>query len=289
MFCKAMSVSAEPVIKYLRLLQEQGQTHVSVDDEARVILREFYRRARGGVVQPVAPAKTADVRPVVQSTVAQPKTTPAIKVSGGSAIDQIASLKQQSVNLSSVRALGTLRNTLVFSVGNPSADVMLIGEAPGFDDERLGEPFVGKAGQKLDGILKAMGLSREESYLTNLVKYRPSIPNQTTMNRRPSIEEIAACLPVFKEELKIVKPKVIIALGVTVAQYLMDSTKSISDLRGEFYEYQGVPLRVTYHPSYILQEGATPEKRELWEDMLAVMDLLKMPINEKQRGYFLPK
>ena len=163
---------------------------------------------------------------------------------------------------------------------------MLVGEAPGYDEERLGEPFVGKAGQKLDGILKAMGVERKNTYITNIVKFRPAMPNQTTNNRQPTSEELAAFMPFIQEEIKVVAPKVIIALGGTAAQALLASEESVVNMRGEFHDCDGVPLRVTYHPSYILHNEATSEKRKIWEDMLAVMDLLQMPVSEKQRGFF---
>lgn len=290
-------MSAEPVIQYLRQLQTQGQTHISVDDEARLILREFYIRAQGKPSTPVAQQQA----PVASAAVSLLKEEPAkpaaqeappkeeITLTGNTPSEKLAELKRYVASSPTTKALGTLRQTMVFSAGNPNADIMLVGEAPGFDDERLGEPFIGKAGQKLTGILQAMGSKREDAYLTNIVKYRPASANQTTMTRKPSSEELAAFLPVFQEEVKVVAPKIIIALGAKAAQSLLASESNVADLRGSFHEYQGIPLRVTYHPSYILQDGNTPEKRELWEDMLAVMGLLDMPISEKQQGYFKQK
>ncbi|MBK1831942.1 uracil-DNA glycosylase [Verrucomicrobiaceae bacterium R5-34] len=301
---------AQPLIDYLRHLQGQGQTHVSIDDEARLILREFFIRAKTG--KPSQPAAKQAVpasasapaqAPAQPAPAAQPTnvdlTTPAapapkeksdrITVAGGSQEEKLAQLKHQASQWAPAKALGTLRQTMVFSHGSPNADIMLVGEAPGFDEERMQEPFVGLAGQKLDGILGAMGLSRSSVYLTNIVKFRPSMVNQTTNNRKPSLEERAACMPIFQAEIDIVAPKVIIALGGTAAQSLLDSTEPVTKLRGAFHEFSGVPVRVTYHPSYILHNEATSEKRKLWEDMLSVMELLNMPINDKQRGYFLPK
>ena len=286
-----MSVSAESVINYLHQLEVQGQTHVNVDDEARLILRDFYINATQK--KEVVSAKEPVIDPIKinENTPSNDLKSELIKpiIKGGNAEEKILSLKQQAARWQPARELGTLRQTLVFSTGNPNADIMLVGEAPGFDDERLGEPLVGKAGQKLDGILVAMGLSRDQVYITNLVKFRPSMPNQTASNRKPSVEEIKVCEALFHEELKIVRPKVIIALGVTPAQVLLNSEVSVKELRGQLYDYLGTPLRVTYHPSYILHDGNTPEKRELWEDMLAVMELLQLPISEKQLGYFLKK
>lgn len=291
-------MTAEPLIQYLRQLESQGQTHVSVDDEARKILREFYIRARGGGVakqaspqaqaQAVAQPKENTPQPKPELVRAEPvqAEAAALVATGSTAAEKIDSLKRQVSKWGPVQALTGLRNTMVFSVGNPEADIMLVGEAAGYDEERLGEPFVGKAGQKLDGILKAMGVERRNVYISNIVKFRPSMPNQTTNNRKPTREEMDACLPFVCEEVKVVAPKIIIALGGTAAQALLSCEKSVGIMRGEFHEFAGIPLRVTYHPSYILNNEATSEKRELWEDMLAVMDHLKMPVSDKQRGYF---
>lgn len=300
-----MSSSAAPLIDYLRELEGRGEKYISVDDDARKILREFYLRARNGTVasaSAVSPNKAAGVKPVAAKTadVAELSAeTPhvetqqhdaaaadGLQASGSSAKEKIASLKRQVAKWPAVLALADLRKTMVFSVGNPEADIMLVGESPGYDEERLGEPFVGKAGQKLDGILKAMGVERNNTYITNIVKFRPAMPNQTTNNRQPTSEELAAFMPFIQEEIKVVAPKVIIALGGTAAQALLASEESLVNMRGEFHDCDGVPLRVTYHPSYILHNEATSEKRKIWEDMLAVMDLLQMPVSEKQRGYF---
>ena len=302
-------MSAAPVIEYLRQLELQGETHVNVDDEARLILREFYLRARAGntagntadkTAGNTAGHKPATVSRAVpepqesplpgrpENQVAEPVASPEqLVVTGGSAAERIISLKRQAAGWGPVRALDSLRQTMVFSVGNPEADVMLIGEAPGYDEERLGEPFVGKAGQKLDGILKAMGLARRDVYMTNVVKFRPAMPNQTTNSRKPTSAEMDACMPFIHAEVEVVAPKVIIVLGGTPAQALLGAEGSVVSLRGEFHEFAGVPVRVTYHPSYILHNEATAEKRKLWEDMLSVMDYLKMPVSDKQRGFFL--
>lgn len=300
-----MSSSAAPLIDYLRELEGRGEKYISVDDDARKILREFYLRARNGTVasaSAVSPNKVAGVKPVAAKTAdvaglnaetANVKTqqhdvaaTDGLQASGSSAQEKIASLRRQVAKWPAASALTDLRKTMVFSVGNPEADIMLVGESPGYDEERLGEPFVGKAGQKLDGILKAMGVERKNTYITNIVKFRPAMPNQTTNNRQPTSEELAAFMPFIQEEIKVVAPKVIIALGGTAAQALLASEQSVVNMRGEFHDCDGVPLRVTYHPSYILHNEATSEKRKIWEDMLAVMDLLQMPVSEKQRGYF---
>ncbi|MBT7960170.1 MAG: uracil-DNA glycosylase [Akkermansiaceae bacterium] len=292
-------MSAEPLVSYLRQLQAMGQTHVSVDDDARLILREFYMRARAGnaaVVEKEAqslPVRQPESKSEVKfsETPVEPATlaASALTVSGGNAREKIENLRQQAEKWKPARDLGSLRQTMVFSTGNPEADVMLVGEAPGFDEERLREPFVGKAGQKLDNILRAMGLDRKQCYLSNIVKFRPAMSNQTTNNRKPTKDEMASCMPFIEQEVSIVEPKVIIALGGTAAHALLGCDLAVAKMRGSFHTFHGIALRVTYHPSYILHNEATSEKRKLWEDMLEVMGFLGMPVSDKQKSFFLTK
>ena len=201
--------------------------------------------------------------------------------------EKLAYLRKRAENWKPARSLGSLRDTMVFAVGNPHARLMLVGEAPGFDEERLGEPFVGKAGQLLNKILAAMGLKREEVYISNVCKWRPSMgENQGTGNRAPSPEEIAACLPLIMAEIRAVRPSCIICLGASSAKGLLQRELSVGSARGQWLECQGVPVRVTYHPSYLLRNENLSARRAVWEDMLAAMALLGMPISDKQRGYF---
>ena len=292
-----MPVSAEPLVSYLRQLEAQGQTHVNIDDEARVILRAFYKNTIG---QGAAAQKSVDKapQPAARENTPAPasdasdsgnRAETSVVVNGSSPAEKIDSLRRLAEKWQPARSLGSLRQTMVFSTGNPEADIMLVGEAPGFDEERLREPFVGKAGQKLNDILRAMGIGRKQCYISNIVKFRPAMQNQTTNNRKPTAEEMASCMPFIEKEVNIVQPKVIIALGGTAAQGLLDRADSVARMRGTFHTYQGIPLRVTYHPSYILHNEATSEKRKLWEDMLEVMTLLGMPISAKQQSFFLPK
>ena len=297
-----MSSVAEPLIHYLRQLEARGQTHVTIDDDVRPILREFFIRAKTGkpssppaqVVQavqtPTALAAQKSPETIMPEAPAEPqKAVTEVMITGDTKAEKISALKKQAGNWQPVKSLGTLRQSMVFSTGNPDADIMLVGEAPGFDEERLLEPFVGKAGQKLDGILTAMGIERKNTYISNIVKFRPSMPNQTTNNRKPTPEEMAACFPFIHAEVEIVQPKVIIALGGTAAQALLSREDAVAKMRGQFHEFAGIPLRVTYHPSYILHNEATSERRNLWEDMLSIMKLLETPISAKLRDYFLPQ
>jgi len=289
---------AEPLVDYLRQLERNGETHVHLDEEARVILREFYVRARGGAKKGVTVQKVEEEKKVelvskaVEKKVvveASKEVVTELKVEGVTAAEKIAGLKVQAAGWGAAKALGTLRGEMVFSAGHPEADIMFVGEAPGYVEEQKGEPFVGPAGQKLDGILKAMGLSRAEVYLTNIVKFRPAMANQTTNNRKPTVEEMQVCMGFVRAEISVVEPKVVVALGGTAAEGMLGVQGKVGDFRKKFHDVEGVPVRVTYHPSYLLHNEATEGKRAVWEDMLAVMDYLGMDINAKQRGYFLPK
>ena len=272
----------DSLIDFLQAEQARGRSHVFLDDSARDGLRDLFRRSR----QPVPPPASAPTAPHS----AAPAVKQDVVVSGKGKAEQLAGLRKQTEHWTPAIALGTLRETMVFATGNPDAEIMLVGEAPGYNEEKEGEPFVGPAGQKLNDILKAMGVRREDVYISNLVKFRPSLPKQTTNNRKPSPEEMAACLPLVMAEISVVQPKIIIALGGTAAEGLLGLEGTVGSMRGKWHEVSGIPARVTYHPSYLLQSGGSNDvKRALWEDMLAAMEKLGMPISEKQRGFFLPK
>lgn len=193
------------------------------------------------------------------------------------------------------RALGSLFETVVFATGNPSAEIVFVGEAPGAEEEKLRKPFVGPAGRKLDQVLKAMGLDRDQVYISNVVKFRPKMGDgrfQGARNRPPSQEEMASCLPFLRAEIEVVRPRVLVALGRTAAEGLLERGGAIAAFRGQVHDFGGLPVVVTYHPSYLLrQESASQEeglraKRQVWEDMLRVMALAGLPVTEKQRRYF---
>jgi len=159
------------------------------------------------------------------------------------------------------------RNKVVFGVGNPHARLMFIGEGPGADEDRLGEPFVGRAGQLLTKIITAMKLSREEVYITNVVKCRP--PN----NRNPELEEATTCLPYLHKQVELVNPEFIVLLGLVASTYMIqDPAITIRDLRAKEHSFHGKPMFVTYHPAALLRNPAL--KRPVWEDMQKVMKLL---------------
>ena len=200
--------------------------------------------------------------------------------------DQLNALARQAKRDPESRALGTLRDTMVFATGNPDADLMFVGEAPGYEEEKRKKPFVGPAGQLLTKIIEAMGLSRDDVYISNIVKFRPMVgegSSQGRSNRKPTVIEMAACVKYVRAEIDVVQPKVIVALGGTAAQGLLGLQGSIGKLRNQFHDLDGTPVMVTYHPSYLLYreiEGPAAvkaEKRKVWDDMQLVLAKLGRP------------
>jgi len=198
-----------------------------------------------------------------------------------------AELSQRALACMKCPQLAAARKNVVFGVGDINAQLMFIGEAPGADEDEQGEPFVGRAGELLTKIIKAMGLSRESVYIGNILKCRPDTPGQSSGNRKPTADEMATCIPYLHEQIDLIRPRVIVALGATAMEGLLGKTLGITKLRGTWKTYRGTPLMPTYHPAYLLRNQAMSEKRKVWEDMLAVMEKLEMPISEKQRNYFL--
>jgi uracil-DNA glycosylase len=158
------------------------------------------------------------------------------------------------------------RKQIVFGVGNPDADLMFVGEAPGRDEDIQGIPFVGRAGQKLTQIIEAIGLKREDVYIANVIKCRPP------ENRNPEPDEVEQCEPFLFRQVDTIKPKVIVALGTFAAKSLLKTTDSISRLRGRVYDYRGAKLIPTFHPAFLLRNPSC--RREVWEDMKKVRALL---------------
>ena len=182
---------------------------------------------------------------------------------------------------------------VVLGVGSLGADIFFCGEAPGAEEELEGEPFVGPAGQLLTRMIQGMGLKREQVYIGNIMNWRPEMEtgsdNVQVGNRPPTPEELRFCLPFLRAQLDIVQPRLIVALGKTAAEGLLGagSFRALGDVRSRWHQFGGVPLMVTYHPSYILRSQSQNSKRQIWEDLLKVMERAGLPISDKQRGYFL--
>ncbi|MBV9072555.1 MAG: uracil-DNA glycosylase [Acidobacteria bacterium] len=162
------------------------------------------------------------------------------------------------------------RKQIVFGVGNPRADIMFVGEAPGADEDIQGEPFVGRAGQLLNNMISAMGIRREDVYIANIIKCRP--PG----NRTPEREECDTCSPFLMRQIEVVKPKMIVALGAVAAKTLLGVNDAMINLRGRVYDFRNTKLAVTYHPAYLLRDPR--QKKEAWKDLQMVMKYLGMTV-----------
>jgi len=164
------------------------------------------------------------------------------------------------------------RTQIVFGAGNPKSHLVFVGEAPGFDEDKSGKPFVGAAGQLLTRIINAMHLNRDMVYICNILKCRP--PN----NRRPEPDEMEACFGYLETQLDIIKPDIICTLGNTASQTLLNVKTSISAMRGRFYDYKGIPVMPTFHPSYLLRNES--KKKEVWQDMQMVMKKMQDSVSQ---------
>jgi uracil-DNA glycosylase family 4 len=178
-------------------------------------------------------------------------------------------------------SLGSLRTNAVPGEGNPAARIFFIGEGPGADEDAQGRPFVGRAGKLLDKIIAAMGLKRSDVFIGNVLKCRP--PD----NRDPKGDEIISCLPYLQSQIELINPDVIVALGAHAARTLLETNKSIGQLRGRFHEYYSgigrpaVKLMATYHPAYLLRNYSTDNRKRVWEDMKKVLAELELPLPQR--------
>lgn len=245
---------------------------------------DFYRRpVEEGVevaLQAVTPPEVVESVPKNNSLM--PKATrsapqPASASATSLPIISLTDTKNKPAALAAIREyigdctrcrLSKGRTKLVFGVGNPDADIMFVGEGPGADEDAQGEPFVGRAGQLLNNMISAMGIRREDVYIANVVKCRP--PN----NRAPEKDETDTCSPFLMQQIDVVKPKVIVALGATAAKNLLAMNDSMGALRGRWYDFRGTKLVVTYHPAYLLRDPR--QKKETWKDLQMVMKFLGM-------------
>ena len=179
--------------------------------------------------------------------------------------------------------LAATRTNVVFGVGNIDADIMFVGEAPGADEDAAGEPFVGAAGQLLTRMITAMGLTREQVYIANILKCRPDMPPGSSGNRKPTSEEMQTCIPYLHAQIDLIQPRVLVALGATAVEGLLGKgVVGITKLRGQWKEYRGTPLMPTFHPAYLLRNPS--DKRLVWDDIKLVMARLGLPVQERKDG-----
>lgn len=236
---------------------------------------------------PLSPIGKTPAQPVAGASMAKKADGPAMEISGSSKVEQLRHLGERASVCVKCPHLAARRHNVVFGVGNPDAALMFIGEGPGEEEDLSGEPFVGRAGQLLTKMIAAMGLSREQVYIANVVKCRPDMPPGAPGNRKPTRQEMDTCLPYLRAQIDVIQPAVMVALGATAVEGLLGPSGSMGSLRGKFLEYRNIPLMPTYHPAYLLRNQSNPEKRKVWEDLLKVMERLEMPISDKQRNFFL--
>ena len=235
---RELAAIVDQAIQALEDLKAGGQTHVEVSAErldaltGDIVGAAFEARSSAGRAQKGAP------------------TT----------LEEIESEAKACVKCSE---LSRCRTNVVFGVGNPQAELMFIGEAPGHNEDVEGEPFVGRAGELLTKIIGAMGFARSEVYITNIIKCRPP------ENRTPLPDEVQSCLPYVLSQIELIQPKVIVALGATALRALLDIQIGITKMRGNWYTFRNIPIMPTFHPAYLLRNP--PAKKEVWEDMKAVV------------------
>ena len=208
-------------------------------------------------------------RPAVESTARRADDPPSATRPLDDSTTPWDLLSSEAHNCTACRLAGT-RTNVVFGVGNPNADLMFIGEAPGRDEDERGEPFVGRAGQLLTDIIKAMKLTRDDVYIANVIKCRPP------ENRNPEPDELDACRPYIRRQVEWIRPKVIVTLGRFGLQSLTEKNYGISAVRGQWLDYNGIKLMPTYHPAYLLRNPAA--KKDVWADMKKVMAELGIAI-----------
>lgn len=300
------------LLEHLREKARAGQTHVWLSTPAREVMRAWHVAQRGGRaggggavrlgggVEASREARPASLPEVASSRMAGVLSEPKpLKVEaawpvGEADAEVVGALAQVRAGVlgcpvyAALRESGALRGTMVFAVGNPCSPLVLVGEAPGAEEEKLGEPFVGPAGQLLTKMITAMGLERSQVYITNIVKYRPAIEGgeQGSRNRRPTAGEISAGLPHLRRELSALRPRVLVALGATALEGLAGEAIPIGQARGHWRTFEGIPLMPTFHPSYLLHNESLTERRKVWEDLLQVMEKLGLPVSAKQRSFF---
>lgn len=277
----------EATITHLESLKRSGRRHVRVNAALLHALEQPIKTPSPGL----RPAAPTPVRPSAVNEDVPVAVVPSFdseqRAEGKAKAAAMEELRQRALICQKCPHLVQSRTQVVFGVGSVDAEVMFVGEAPGADEDRQGEPFVGKAGQLLTRIIQTMGLSRETVYIANILKCRPDTPGQSFGNRKPTTDEMGTCIPYLHEQIDLIRPKVLVALGATAMEGLLGKGGGIMKLRGQWHEYRDIPLMPTYHPAFLLRNQALGEKRKVWEDMLSVMERLGLPITEKHRGYFL--
>ena len=279
---QALSEVLEDLRRHLLWQEEDGGRFLQVDARVAAEARAARLRASSTPVTPPpaavarpAPVRAAPVAPLVAA--AMPVSVPALVLppSGPTPGGERPTLDEVRRELGDCRRckLCTGRKNIVFGSGNPRAELVFVGEGPGESEDLQGVPFVGAAGQLLTKMIEAMGYRRDDIYICNVVKCRP--PG----NRNPEPDEVAACEPFLRAQLKAIQPKAIVALGKFAAQTLLRDTTPITKMRGTWREYEGIQLMPTFHPAYLLRQPL--EKRKAWEDLQQVMKFFGKPSGQR--------
>ena len=251
----------DQLTEHLKFAAELGVAGVSRDAAWRA-------RTEAGVRPPSDPGPDPRLTPSTQD-----RQTAAPLAFSKNAAEALVAIRADIGDCTRCKLHTLGRKQIVFGVGNPEADLMFVGEAPGADEDEQGIPFIGRAGQLLTKLIEAIDLTRDDVYIANIIKCRPP------QNRNPEPDEVASCEPFLFRQIDVIKPKVIVALGKYAAQTLLRTETPISRLRGQLFDYRGATLIPTFHPAYLLRNPSS--KREVWEDMKLVKKLLTE--NEERR------
>jgi uracil-DNA glycosylase len=247
------------IAEHLRFYQDLGVTGVS---------RSAEWRRRESTAGPESADERSDTESAPQETVTDADAGVPVTLAR-SAADVLTAVRAEIGDCTRCKLHRQGRRQIVFGVGNPTADLMFVGEAPGADEDVQGIPFVGRAGQLLTKIIEAIGLGRDDVYIANVIKCRPP------ENRNPEPDEVETCEPFLFQQIDAIQPKVIVALGTFAAKALLKTQDSISRLRGRVYDYRGAKLIPTFHPAFLLR--SPDRKRDVWEDMKKVRAILNEP------------
>jgi len=320
-----MRAELEIILQNLHALKDEGMKEVFVDDETLEELRERVAAATAeekvfSAKKSAVPAREREVpapaakkesvfedftftkaKETLPEKKEEAEAAPAFDFSvsearaacvpaEGSNAERLSALREQMLGDPVCNAHLHAGKKLVFGTGNPEAEIFFCGEAPGAEEETQGEPFVGPAGQLLTKMILATGLQRENVYIGNIMKWRPEMPTSYG-NRPPTPDEMRYCLPYLAKQTEIIRPKVIVALGLTAINGLLgfDPERRIGAMRGKKLFFHEIPVVATYHPSYLLRNDSVKSKRAAWEDFLEMMKIAELPISERQRNFFLPK
>jgi uracil-DNA glycosylase len=271
------------VIEALRNLNEQADVRADIQLLRRI--QQLKEPARAKFSMANEPEREC------APTISEPREKVESEKRRRSSVDkeQLENLRLTISTCAKCPHLAASRHTVVFGTGNPEADLMFVGEAPGADEDMQGEPFVGRAGELLTKIIHTMGFRRSDVFIANVLKCRPDMPSGAPGNRQPTPEEMETCLPYLRRQIELIRPKVVVALGGVAMRGLFGKTEPMKLMRGRWHTFGSIPVMATYHPSYLLRNQAMSEKRRVWEDMLQVLERLELPVSEKQRSYFLTR